>query len=79
MTLAKAAAAAGQGDNVVTAAAFRAGDIATIDPRWNFAGDNILWLVRSLAQGALSQGEETRPETVSLVDDATGRLIDSHP
>jgi len=79
MTLAQAAAAAGQGDNVVTAAAFRAGDIATIDPRWDLAGDNILWLVRSLAQGALSQGEETRPETVWLVDDATGRLIDRHP
>jgi len=79
MTLAQAVAAAGFGDNVVAAAAFRAGDIATVDPRWNFAGDNILWLVRSLAQGAPSQGEETRPETVSLVDDATGRLIDSHP
>jgi hypothetical protein len=78
MTLAQTVAAAGQGDNAVTAAAFRAGDIATIDPRWNFAGDNILWLVRSLAQGASSQGEETRPETVSLVDDATGRLVDSH-
>jgi hypothetical protein len=79
MTLVQAAAAAGSGDNVVTAAAFRAGDIATVDPRWNYAGDNIVWLVRSLAQGASSQGEETRPETVSLVDDATGRLIDSHP
>jgi hypothetical protein len=78
MTLAQAVAAAGFGDNVVAAAAFRAGDIATVDPRWNYAGDNILWLVRSLGQGGPSQGEETRPETVSLVDDATGRLIDSH-
>jgi hypothetical protein len=79
MTLAQAAAAAGLGDNVVAAAAFRAGDIATVDPRWNLAGDNILWLVRSLAQGAPSQGEETRLEDVSLVDDATGRLISSQP
>jgi hypothetical protein len=79
MTLAQVAAATGSGDNVVTAAPFRAGDIATLDPRWNYAGDNILWLVRSLAQGAPSQDDETRPETVSLVDDATGRLIDSHP
>jgi len=78
MTLAQAVAAAGFGDNVVAAAAFRAGDIATVDPRWNYAGDNIVWVVRSLGQGASSQDDETRPETVSLVDDATGRLIDSH-
>jgi hypothetical protein len=79
MTLAQAVAAAGQGDNAVTAAAFRAGDIATIDPRWNLAGDNILWLVQSLARGTTAQGEETLPENVSLVDDATGRLIGSQP
>jgi hypothetical protein len=79
MTLAQAVAAAGLGNNVVAAAAFRAGDIATVDPRWNLAGDNIVWVVRSLSEGVASQGQETRPETVSLVDDATGRLIDSHP
>jgi hypothetical protein len=79
MTLVQAVAAAGLSDNVLTAAAFRAGDIATVDPRWNLAGDNILWLVRSLTQGTLSQGQETRPETVSLVDDATGKLIDTGP
>jgi hypothetical protein len=78
MTLAQAVTAAGFGDNVVAAAAFRAGDIATVDPRWNYAGDNIVWVVRSLGEGASSQNDETRPETVSLVDDATGRLIDSH-
>ena len=79
LTLAQAVAAAGLGDNVAAAAAFRAGDIATIDPRWNYAGDNILWVVRSLAQVSPSQDDVTSPETVSLVDDATGRLIDSHP
>jgi len=79
MTLAQAAAAAGLGDNVVAAAAFRAGDIAAVDPRWNLAGDTVLWLLRSLAQGAPAQEQETRPETVWLVDDATGRLIDSQP
>jgi hypothetical protein len=77
MTLAEAVAAAGLGDNVMAAAAFRAGDIATVDPRWNYAGDNIVWVMRSLGEGA-SQDDETRPETVSLVDDATGRVIDSH-
>jgi hypothetical protein len=79
MTLAQVAADVGQGDNLLTGAPFRAGDIATVDPRWTLAGDNIVWLVRSLAPAASSQGEGTRPETVWLVDDATGRVIDSHP
>lgn len=75
MTLAQVAAAVGLGDDLLTGGAFRKGDIAAIDPRWNFAADDIVWLVRSLGQGA----GETRPETVWLVDDATGRVIDSHP
>jgi hypothetical protein len=79
MTLAQVVAAARLGDDVLTAAAFRKGDIATIDPRWNLAGNDIVWLVRSLGQGARSGAGETRPETVWLVDDATGKVIDSHP
>jgi hypothetical protein len=79
MTLVQVAAAAGLGDDLLTAAAFRAGDIATVDPRWNLAGDNIVWLVRSLGTSAGSGVAEARPETVWLVDDATGRVIDSHP
>ena len=79
MTLAQVAAAAGLGDDLLTGAPFRQGDIATIDPRWNFAGDDIVWLVRSLAPAAQSGARETRPENVWLVDDATGRVIDSHP
>jgi hypothetical protein len=75
MTLDQVAAAIGPGNDLLTGAAFRRGDIATIDPRWNLAGDEIVWLVRSLGQGA----GETRPETVWLVDDATGKVIDSHP
>ena len=39
MTLAETAAAAGLGDDLLTGAAFRKGDIATIDPRWNLAGN----------------------------------------
>jgi hypothetical protein len=78
MTLAQAVAAAAVGHNVVVAAAFRAGDIATVDPRWNLAGDNIVWVVRSLPEGVAAQSQESRPETVSLVDDATGKLIDHH-
>ncbi len=79
MTLPQVAAAAGLGDDLLTGAAFRKGDVATIDPRWNFAGDDIVWLVRSLGQGGGSGAGETRPETVWLVDDATGKVIDSHP
>ena len=79
MTLAQVGAAAGVGDDLLTAAPFRAGDIATVDPRWNMAGDNVVWLVRSLASATGSDAPEARPETVWLVDDATGRVIDSHP
>jgi hypothetical protein len=79
MTLAQVKAAIGLGDDLLTGAAFRKGDVATIDPRWNFAGDNIVWLVRSLGQAAGSDATGPRPETVWLVDDTTGKVIDSHP
>lgn len=77
MTLAQVAAATGVGDDLLTGGPFRAGDVATVDPRWNLAGDGVAWLVRSLAPAAVSG--QTRPETVWLVDDATGKVIDSHP
>jgi hypothetical protein len=78
LTLPQVAAAAGIGESLLTGAAFRAGDIATVDPRWNRAGDGIVWLVRSL-NPAEADGTDTRAGTVSLVDDATGSLIDSQP
>ncbi len=79
MSLAQVTAAIGLGDDLLTGAAFRAGDIATVDPRWNLAGDNIVWLVRSLGPAAQTGSAETRPESVWLIDDATGNVIDSHP
>ena len=79
MTLAQVAADLGLGDNLLTGAPFRAGDVATVDPRANLVGDNVVWLVRSVAQVGPSQGEETRAETVWLFDDATGKVIDNHP
>ncbi len=79
MTLAQVAAAAGLGEDLLTGAAFTRGDVSTIDPRWNFAADDIVWLVRSIGQAAGSGAGEMRPKTVWLVDDATGRVIDSHP
>ncbi len=79
MTLTQVAAATGLGGDLLTGAAFRAGDIATIDPRWNLADDKVVWLVRSLGPSAQAGSAETRPETVWLVDDATGKVTDSHP
>lgn len=79
MTLAQVAAALRLGDDLLTGAPFRKGDIATVDPRWNFADDDVVWLVRSLGPAGRPGAGETRPETVWLVDDATGNVIDSHP
>lgn len=77
MTLVQVAAVAGLGDELLTAAALPRRDVATVDPRWNLAGDGIVWIARSLAPAA-GPGP-TRAETVWLVDDATGKVIDSHP
>jgi hypothetical protein len=79
MTLAQVAAAIGLSGDLLTGAAFRAGDIATVDPRWNLAGENVVWLARSLGPAAQAGSAETRSEVVWLVDDATGKIIDSHP
>lgn len=79
MTLAEVAAAVGLGDELLTGAALQSGLIATVDPRWNFAGSDLIWLVRSLAPSSASDPAEVRPETVWLVDDGTGRVIDGHP
>jgi hypothetical protein len=79
MTLSQVAARIGPADMVVAGAAFQAGGIATVDPRWNLAGDDLVWLVRTVAASASSPGQAARPETVWLVDDATGKVIDSQP
>ena len=79
MTLAQVAAAIGLGDDLLTGAAFRAGDIATVDPRWNLAGNGVVWLVRSLGPAAGSDAQGARPEIVWLVDDATGRSSTAIP
>jgi hypothetical protein len=77
MTLAQVGAAAGLGDGLLTAVALPRRDAATVDPRWNLAGDGIVWIARSL--GPAAGPGPTRPETVWLVDDGTGNVIDSHP
>ncbi len=77
LTMDQATAALDLGDHAVAAAAFRAGDISTVDPRWNLAGDDIVWIVRSIGDGD-SSSDATRSVTVSLVDDASGNLVDAH-
>ncbi len=75
LTLAQAAADAGIGDGLLTGAAFRAGDLATVDPRENLAGDGIVWLLRSLGPGT----GPTRPLNEQIIDDTTGKLIETLP
>jgi hypothetical protein len=79
MTLAQVAASISAGDDLLTGAALQAGDVATVDPRWNLAGDKVVWLVRTLGSATESSSAETRPETEWLVDDATGKVIDRQP
>jgi hypothetical protein len=79
LTLPEVAAVVGPGETLLAGAAFQAGVIATVDPRWNLAGDGVVWLVRSIAQSAPSNPGDLQPETVWLVDDATGKVIDSQP
>jgi hypothetical protein len=78
MTLGQVATVVGLGDELLTAVPLRATDVAAIDPRWNLAGDHLVWFVRSLGPAAQAGSPGTRPETVWLVDDATGKVIDSH-
>jgi hypothetical protein len=77
LTVDQAIAALDHSDDVLAAAAFRAGDISSVDPRWNLVGDDIVWIVRSINGGA-SSTEATRSVAVSLIDDATGKLLDAH-
>lgn len=79
ISLEHVSAAVGPENEVLTAAPFRAGDIAAIDPRWNLTVDGVAWLVRSIAQGSSSSRGEAHPEMVWLVDDSTAEVIDSHP
>lgn len=77
LSMDRATAALGGGHQVLAAAAMRAADVWLVDPRWNLAGDEIVWIVRSI-ETDVSDGPETRSVTVSLVDDQSGRLLDAH-
>jgi hypothetical protein len=76
MTLDEVAAGLGLSDDLVSGSAVDAGSVSQIDPRWNFTGNNVTWVLRSLQ--ATTHSGTTRGETVWLVDDSTGQLIGSH-
>lgn len=75
LTLERVVDAIGSSDQVVAAAAFAADDISMIDPRWNLAGNHIVWIVRSLGDG--SSSNVTRSMRVSLIDDRAGTVLDA--
>jgi hypothetical protein len=74
MSLSDVVASAGIDGQVVAAVALKASDVSTVDPRWNFVGDNTVWAVRSLGtdQQPASADVTTRPEKVWIVDDSNG-------
>lgn len=76
MTLDEVAAGLGLSGDLVSAIAVDAGSVAQIDPRWNFTGNTVVWVLRSLR--AATDSGTTRGETLWLVDDSTGQLIGSH-
>jgi hypothetical protein len=76
-SLSKVASALGEGTEVIAIAPFQAGDISMVDPRWNLAGDGLVWIVRSIGSSGAGN-EPTRAVMVSLVDDETGDIIDAH-
>jgi hypothetical protein len=63
---------------VVSAVATRANDVRTIEPRWNMAGDELLWTVKTVASGA-QPADPVSDATIWLVDDATGAVLKSQP
>ena len=63
---------------VVSAVATRANDVRTIEPRWNMAGDALMWTVKTVASGA-QPADPVSDATIWLVDDATGAVLKSQP
>ncbi len=75
MTVADLAAATG-GGGLITAAALKASDAWTIDPRFRSVGDDPIWVVRSVRGAAsASSGDPTRSVAVWLIDDATDTVL----
>jgi hypothetical protein len=78
LTLDQLASAVGSDRQIVSAGATDANGVRAYDPRWNETGQGIIWVVRSVPKAGGGQ-DSTRPVTVSLIDDSTGKVIDSRP
>jgi hypothetical protein len=80
LSLALVIAPVGDPSTVLSAAAFRARDIAMIDPRSPMGGENLIWLVRALSDPVFTSltSNPARAEVVWLVDDATGKVLDHY-
>jgi hypothetical protein len=79
LTLDAVASTVGVSDGLVTAAIVRPEDVASVEPRWNVAGNDLLWLVRALdaPDATASPDDPTRSAREWLVDDATEAVLKS--
>jgi hypothetical protein len=71
--------ALGSGIDIVSGAAVQASQVSAVDPRSNLGGGGLVWVVRTVPHRTSSPGDKTRPETVWLLDDATGKILGSQP
>lgn len=79
LTLDQVASTVGASNNLLTAAVVNPDDVASVEPRWNVAGHDLLWFVRAVgaADSAENADDLTRAGQEWLVDDATGAVIKS--
>ena len=80
MTIREVGEALGTGQQLLSAAPFVARDISSADPRFNLAGDDLVWLARSISNPEdhdQDSSDPTRAVTVSVVADANGQLLAS--
>ena len=70
-------AAAVGSDAIVTAVPVQASKVAEIDPRFPMSGNELVWIVRYLAD--TEETGDTRSANVSVVDDATGKVLSHKP
>lgn len=64
------------GQQPLSAYAVEAQDISSLDPRLQYAGDDVLWLVRLIDPARPGRLDDaTRPEKIIVLDDATGEVV----
>ena len=79
LTLDQVASTVGVADGLLTAALVNPDDVASVEPRWNVAGHDLLWFVRALgaSDSKASANDPTRTGQEWLIDDATGAVQES--